>query len=82
MKKDEAYLTAFGKRLKGIRTELGFSQLQLALRAGVSKAYLSDLERGKRNPSLSTLHRIEEALGLPLSLLLSDLSRPKESEEK
>lgn len=77
MKDDKGLLLAFGKHLAGLRKELGFSQLQLSLRAGLSKAYLSDLERGRRNPSLLTLERIASALGLPLTLLLDVREKEK-----
>lgn len=40
------------------------SQEQLALDAGMKRAYLSDLERGTRNPSIRALERLANALGV------------------
>ena len=49
------------------------SQLELAIESGVSKSYLSDLERGKRNPSALTLRRIALALHVDPGKLLEGL---------
>lgn len=43
-----------------------YSLEDLALRAGVSSGFLSQLERGRANPSMATLTKIAAALGLPL----------------
>lgn len=59
-----------GKRIQYLRKQKGISQLDLALDAGVNRNYLSDLERGERNPSLKVLVRIAEALGVDLSTLV------------
>ena len=59
-----------GKRIQYLRKQKGVSQLDLALDAGVNRNYLSDLERGERNPSLKVLVRIAEALGVDLSTLV------------
>lgn len=40
------------------------SQEQLALDAGMKRAYLSDVERGTRNPSIRALERLATALGV------------------
>jgi transcriptional regulator with XRE-family HTH domain len=48
------------------------SQERLAEMAGVERAYVSGLERGRRNPTLLTLHRIASALGVPLHVLLGE----------
>ena len=50
-------------RLKERRKELGMTQGQLALKAGLAKGYVSDLETGRRNnPSLVTMKKIAKAL--------------------
>ena len=46
-------------------------QEQLAATAALDRTYISGLERGVRNPSLSTQARIAEALAVPLHDLLS-----------
>jgi len=64
-------LKELGERIRELRKKKGLSQLRLAYRAEISKTYLSDLERGKRNPSIGLLLRIAEALGVSLTDLFS-----------
>lgn len=46
--------------------------VQLALKAGMERSYVSDLERGTRNPSVRALGRLAEALGVqPHELLVA-----------
>jgi transcriptional regulator with XRE-family HTH domain len=61
-----------GKNARKIRNELGLSQEEVAFRAGLKRSYLSDLERGTRNPTVRALGRIAAALGVPPSRLLQD----------
>lgn len=51
------------------RTKRKLSQAALAKRADISVSYLSMLERSKRDPALSTLKRVANALGMPLEIL-------------
>ena len=48
------------------------SQEQLAHKAGLHRSYISDIERGARNPSLSTVSRLATALDLSPSRLLQE----------
>jgi two-component system response regulator len=57
----------FGAEVKRRRTDLGISQEELAERASLHRTYVSDVEAGKRNPSLASIHRLASALGAPLS---------------
>lgn len=59
-----------GKNVRMYRTQAGLSQEELAFRAGMKRSYLSDLERGSRNPSVRALGRIAEALDIKPSRLL------------
>ncbi|MGV9005939.1 MAG: helix-turn-helix domain-containing protein [Brevundimonas sp.] len=61
-----------GKNVRAIRTEIGLSQEELAFRAGLKRSYLSDLERGTRNPTVRALGRIADALGVAPSRLLQN----------
>lgn len=57
-------------RIKTIRYEKGFTQRTLAEKAKLSYGFISDIENGKRIPSLSTLDKIAKALGVkPTDLL-------------
>jgi len=62
-------VSQLGKRVCYLRKERHLSQLQLSLDSGVAKNYLSDLERGERNPTLSVLTRIAMGLGVTLEEL-------------
>jgi transcriptional regulator with XRE-family HTH domain len=55
---------AFGQAVRGIRRERGLSQEGLALECGLDRTYLSGIERGVRNPSLSNVFKIAAALGV------------------
>ena len=54
----------FGALLKHYRQAADLSQEQLAFEAEMKRSYLSDLERGTRNPSVRALGRLAEALGV------------------
>ncbi len=69
----EGFLIFLGARIAFLRKERKMSQLKLALECGVSKSYLSDLERGRRNPSAFTLRRIALALKIDPGKLLEGL---------
>ena len=66
-------LTQLGMRIRYLRKQLGMSQLDLSLEAGVNKNYISDLERGQRNPSLLVLEKIAIALQIDLSTLFKGI---------
>lgn len=59
-----------GRAIRLCRTERGLKQVELAQKSDISVSYLSMLERGQRDPTLSTLNTIAEALGIPLSILV------------
>lgn len=61
-----------GERLKAIRAERGLSLGALATMAGIGKGSLSEIEHGARNPTLSTLYALANALELPLAWLLAE----------
>ena len=56
-----------GKRIQYLRVSRKMSQEDLALESGVNKNYLSDLERGCRNPTVKILAKIATGLGISLS---------------
>lgn len=60
-----------GQNVRRLRTEQGLSQEELAFRAGMKRSYLSDLERGTRNPSVRALGRLAEALEVEAGALLT-----------
>ncbi len=62
-----------GMRIKYLRQRRKMSQEDLALDAGVNKNYLSDLERGSRNPTVKVLEKISIALGITLEELFKGI---------
>ena len=58
-----------GVRVKDLRRERGLTLDELAGRAGVSRAMISKLERGEKNPTLVIAARLAEGLGVSLSRL-------------
>lgn len=58
-----------GMRIAYLRKQKGWSQLDLALEANVNRNYISDLEKGRRNPTLDVLERISDAFGIRLETL-------------
>lgn len=62
-----------GRRVRERRLRRGLVIEELARKAGLSKSYLSQIETGKASPSLGTLRRLSQALGVPLAhLFLED----------
>ncbi|MFO0601078.1 MAG: helix-turn-helix transcriptional regulator [Myxococcaceae bacterium] len=59
-------ISAFGRQLKQWRRQRGVSQLALAERAQVSQRHISFIETGRSRPGEETVHRIAEALEIPL----------------
>jgi transcriptional regulator with XRE-family HTH domain len=63
-------LETLGALLRGHRLAKGLSLRELAARTSVSNAYLSELERGRHEPSLSVLRALASALDTPLGAML------------
>ena len=58
----EAAKQAFGENLRGIRKKAGITQQEVSLRCDMSLRYYQDLEAGNKQPTLTTLFRLSEAL--------------------
>ena len=67
----EQVSAAFGKILREQRTAAGVSQEQLALSADVDRTFVSQMERGIRQPTLTTLFKLAKALDMQPSTLVS-----------
>jgi len=63
----------FGKRLRQLREERGWSQEEFADRAGLHRTYVSAVERGVRNSTLSVIERLAKALGVSLAEMLGGM---------
>lgn len=64
-----AVFDGLGKALRWLRGKQDKRQYQLAEQAGITKAMLSAYETGKQRPSLETLEKVLEALGVGLAEL-------------
>lgn len=61
------------ENVKRLREEKNLSQSELARLSGVSQSYISELEDGKaKNPSIKTLGKIAEALGVTVTAILEE----------
>jgi SOS-response transcriptional repressor LexA len=61
-----------GERIRFHRRRLGLTQATLASRADIQQAYLSQIERGRRQPSGPLLFSLAEALQIPPGVLIGD----------
>ena len=61
---------AFGNALREVRKRRGLSQLDVSTASDLDRAYLSELERGLKNPSLETIFRLADAMGVPATELI------------
>lgn len=66
-------LRAFGKVIEELRLERNISQAELAERGDFQRTYISDLERGVKQPSLSTIVRLSNAFNIKPSELVRQL---------
>ncbi len=66
-----------GRNVRRHRLAAGLSQEELAFRAGMDRSYLSDIERGRRNPTLLTI----QDLAVPLNIQVADLLEGSEAIE-
>jgi transcriptional regulator with XRE-family HTH domain len=61
-----------GDAIRAIRVGQKMSQEALADAAEINRTHMGEVERGKRNVSFLSLLRIASALGLPLSIILTE----------
>lgn len=73
MKSQTAVATKLGKALRARRVEMGLSQDDFADRIQMHRAYYSAIERGEKNITLATLHRVAVGLQLRMSELLAQV---------
>jgi transcriptional regulator with XRE-family HTH domain len=61
--------------VKAVRTSQGLTQEEVAARAGLHPTYISDIERGARNPSWDAVARLAEGMDVPLSMIAAEYDR-------
>jgi len=62
--------TQLGENLKRIRTKKKMSQGDIARALEVDRGYISTIENGKKNPTLATIKKLADALGVSADELL------------
>lgn len=67
---------AFGRRVRELRIERGYSLRKFALTIGADKSYLVDIEYGRKSPTLDTIWRIASGLDVTMSYLLFEVDSP------
>lgn len=60
------------RNLRRLRAEKGWSQEEFADRANIHRTYVSDIERGARNPTITVVERLAVPLGVTVSELLAE----------
>lgn len=70
MEKELGPVAAFGETIKNLRHAKHLSQEQLALNSGLDRTFISLLERGLRQPTLTTLFQIAATLEIPPSEII------------
>jgi transcriptional regulator with XRE-family HTH domain len=62
----------FGQALRRLRLAAGLSQEQLGLEAGVQRNFISLIETGQNQPTISTIAKLARALGMKASELVAE----------
>ena len=65
-----------GKRICELREKLNLTQEQLSEYSSLSQNFISHLENGKKTASITTLHKLSKALGLPVSYFFDGHKKP------
>jgi transcriptional regulator with XRE-family HTH domain len=60
--RDQSILLSLGEQIRSRRVELQLTQKQLAVRVDMHRTYITDLEKGLRNPAILTLDRLSDGL--------------------
>jgi transcriptional regulator with XRE-family HTH domain len=68
-----------GQNLRRLRLETGWSQEDFAFECGIHRTYISGLERGVRNPTITVLDKIAKALKISPAVLLEDVPRARKT---
>ena len=70
---------AFGPRIRDLRQQAGLTQEDLAHHCGLFRTYLSRIENGKANPTLTMIHALAVSLDVPVTALFESPPGPSRS---
>lgn len=68
-------LQLLGVTIREYRLQRGLTQQELAIKIGLSRTYINQIEQGQRNVSIRAILHIAAALDTPISLLLQPLEK-------
>lgn len=72
---------SLGEKIRSRRMELGLKGMDLAEKSGLSPSFISQIEGGLVNPSVSTLKKIGDALNIPIGVLFEEPDSKEEEKE-
>lgn len=81
-RKHEHLYLCLGKIISERRKELGMSQEELSQESGVDRAFISNVERGKRNPSMGSVASIADGIQMRLSRLVGQCEKCIEERDR
>lgn len=64
------YISKLGRRIKKLRTEKGLTYTDVSVKCGIDEGNIRRLERGDTNPTITTLLKIADGIGVKLSELI------------
>lgn len=71
MAQPERVLTGLGAAIRAEREERGLSQEELGLQTGVHRNYIGGIERGERSPTVATVAKLADGLGVSMAELFA-----------
>lgn len=66
-------LQRLGRNIRRLRRGKGLAQEKFALKFGLDRTYVSGIERGVRNPTVTVVQRFADALDVPIAELFRDV---------
>ena len=69
-KKDKKYLKEIGQNIAEVRRKKNLTQVDVCTEIEMDKPYLSSIENGRQNPTLLTLKKLADAIGVTVNQLL------------
>lgn len=75
-------LEQFGRRVRALRKEKGFTQEGFAMACDLDRAYVGSIERGQRNVSLLTQHILASTLEVSIAHLMEGIGREETAESR
>ena len=66
-------LIVFGRRVRELRKDAGWSQEEFADEVGLDRTYIGGIERGERNLALRNIHRIAQTFDMTVAELMDNV---------